>query len=60
VELRNRLTLEGNAYGTRSSERQKIVLRTPNERRTSETASDVDEASCVIVNARTTIAVDQP
>jgi hypothetical protein len=39
---------------------QKIVLRTSNERSTSETVSDGREASCVIVNARTRIAADQP
>ena len=49
-----------NAQGARSSDRQKIVLRTSNERSTSETVSDGGEASCIIVNARTRIAADQP
>ena len=48
------------AQGARSSDRQKIVLRTSNERSTSERVSDGGEASCVIVNARTRIAADQP
>src|SRR5262249_44991292 len=47
-------------HGARSSDRQRIVLRTANVRSTSETASGAGEASFVIVYARTTIAADQP